>query len=51
MGPVAACKGIRISESGKILLVESGILDFVIRKTAQGIRDPTDDWNPESKFH
>ena len=51
MGPVAACKGIRISESGKILLVESGILDFVIRKTAQGIRDPTDDWNSESKFH
>ena len=22
-----------------------------IRKTAQGIRNPTNDWNPESKFH
>ena len=25
---IAQCKGIRISESGKILLVESGILGF-----------------------
>ena len=22
-----------------------------IRNTAQGIRNPTNDWNPESKFH
>ena len=28
-------------ESGKILLVESGILNFGIQNTAQGIRNPT----------
>ena len=44
-------KGIRILEPGKFLLVESGILGFGIRNTAQGIRNPTNDWNPESKFH
>ena len=44
------CKLIRIWESGKILLVESGILVFGIRKTAQGIQKATNDWNPESKF-
>ena len=37
-------------ESGKYLLVESGILGLGIRSTAQGIRNPTDDWNPESKI-
>ena len=31
-------------ESGKILLVESGILVFEIR-------NPTNDWSPESQFH
>ena len=31
--------------------VESGILGFGIRCTAQGIRNSTNDWNPESKFH
>ena len=31
--------------------VESGILGFGIRDTAQEIRNPTNDWNPESKFH
>ena len=41
----------RNPESGKFLLVESGILGFGIRNTAQGIRNPTYDWNPESKFH
>ena len=30
--------------SGKILLVESETLEF-------GIWNPTNDWNPESKFH
>ena len=39
-------KEIRIPESTKFLFVESGILN-----TAQGIRNPTNDWNPESKFH
>ena len=34
----------------KILLVESEIL-FGIRNTVQGIRNPTNDWNPESQFH
>ena len=28
------------------LLVESGILGFGIQNTAQGIRNPTKDWNP-----
>ena len=36
-------------ESGKFYLVESGILGFGIRITAQGIWNPTNDWNPESK--
>ena len=47
----APCKGIQISESGKNLHVESGILSFGIRNTAQRIRNPTNVWNPESKFH
>lgn len=34
-----------------ILLIESWILGFGIRKTAQGIQDPTNHWNPEPKFH
>ena len=38
---VAPCKGMRILESGKILLVESGILGFGIWNTAQGIWNPT----------
>ena len=33
-------------ESVKFLHVESGILDFGIRNTAQGIRNPPKDWNP-----
>ena len=38
--------------SFQVLLVESGILAcFGIQNTAQEIRNPTDDWNPESKFH
>ena len=28
-----------------------GILGFGIRNTAQGIRNPTNEWNPESKFN
>ena len=32
-------------ESWKFLLVESGILGFGRRKSAQGIRNPTDVWN------
>ena len=34
-----------------ILLVESGILGSKIRNTAQGIRNPTNNWNLESKFY
>ena len=30
---------------------ESGILGFGIRNTAQGIRNPTKDWNTGSKFN
>ena len=57
--PFALCKGIRIPECKKFLLVESrilenllvesGILGFGIRNTAQGIRNPVSidkDWNP-----
>ena len=38
---VAPGKGIRIPESSKFLIVESGILGFVILNTAQGIWNPT----------
>ena len=38
-------------ESGNILLMESGILGFGIRNTAQGIWNPTNYWNSESKFY
>ena len=38
-------------ESWKFLLVESGILGLGIRNTAVRIRNPTNNWNPESKFH
>ena len=48
---VAPFKGKLILESEKFLLVETGILGSGIRKTAEGIRNPTYDWNPESKFH
>ena len=44
-------KGIRITESGKILLMESGILGIGIRNATQEIRNPTNDWHPESKFY
>ena len=46
-GRIAAdIKVIQIPETG-----ESKILDVGIRNLAQGIRNPTNDWNPESKFH
>ena len=48
---IAPCKVISIPESVKFLLVESEILGFGIRNTAQGIRNATDDWNSESRFH
>ena len=38
-------------ELAKFFLVEWRILVFGIWNTAQGIRNPTYDWNPESKFH
>ena len=37
---LAPCKGIRIAESRKSLLVESGILGFGIRNLDWGIRNP-----------
>ena len=40
-----------LREYEKVLLLESGILGFGIRNTAQAIRKPTYDWNPESKLH
>ena len=48
---VAPYQGIRIPESRKILLIKFEILGFGIRSTAQGIRNPTDIWNPEFKFY
>ena len=42
---MAPCKGIRIPECWKIFLMESRILGFGIRNTAQGVRNPTNDWN------
>ena len=38
-----------VRESKKYLIVEWGILGFGLRNSAQGIRNPTNDWNPESK--
>ena len=43
---ITPCKGIQIPESGKIFLVECGILGFGIRNTAEGIRNTTNEWNP-----
>ena len=40
----------RIPESGKFVLVESGILGFGIRNSAQGIRNPSNDSNPEIQY-
>ena len=40
-----------IPELGKILLVESVILGFGFRSTAQEIRNPANDLNPESGIH
>ena len=58
---VAPCKGIWIPENEKFWLVElgiqenffteSGILGFGIQNETQGIRNPTNDWNPEFKFY
>ena len=59
---ITPCKVIRIPESGKFclwnpnstvefVLVELEILDLGIRNSAQEIRNPANDWNPESKFH
>ena len=48
---LAPCKGIWIPELVKFLLVESGTLGFGIRNTAQGIWNPANYWNPESKLH
>ena len=45
------CKGIRIPESRTFLLLESGLLYLGIPYTTLGIWNPTDIWNPESKFH
>ena len=35
----------------KFLLVETGVLDLEIRKTAAGFRNATNNRNPESRFH
>ena len=44
---VFAC-GIR--DPGIFLVLESAILDFGFQNAVQGIRNPTNDWNPESRF-
>lgn len=48
---IVPCKGIGIQDSAKFMLLESGILDFRILNTAQGIRYPTNNWIRESKSH
>ena len=48
---LALNRGIQILESEKFLHVESGIVGIEIWNIAQGIRNQTNDWNPESKFH
>ena len=59
---ITPCKVIRFPESGKFclwnpnstvefVLVELEILDLGIRNSAQEVRNPANDWNPESKFH
>ena len=47
---IAPCKGIRIPESVKFFLVESGNLGFGTQNTAQGIRNPNKEWNLEFTF-
>ena len=57
----APCKAIWIPESKSFLtvesgiqqtfIVESGILRFGIRNTAQAIRNTAKDWNKNSRFH
>ena len=42
-------KVIRIPECGEFLLLELDILGFGIRNSAQGIRNPFNDWTPESR--
>ena len=49
---VALCKRIRILEFGKFCSLNPElILGFGTRNVAQENRNPTKDWNPESKFH
>ena len=38
-------------ESGKFFPAESGMLGLGIRYSAKGMRNPTNDWRRESKFH
>ena len=45
------CKASGTVESGEFLLLKSKILRFEVRNTAQGIRNPIRDGNPESTFH
>ena len=48
----AKISDIRIPECGKVLLiVKFGTFGFEIRNTAQGIWNPTNVWNQESKFY
>ena len=45
------CKGIWILESENFLLVKSENFASGIRNTAQGIRNPTNNWNPKCEVH
>ena len=57
---VVPYKGFSIPETRKFWLVQlgiqeflawnAGILQFGIRNTAKGNRNPANDWNPESNF-
>ena len=62
ISPHVRKSGFRIPECGKFcswnpksgktwLYVKTEILGLGIRNTVERIRNPTKDWNPESKFH
>ena len=47
----APCKGIRIPESGRFLLVGSGMRENFDMESRIELKYPTKEWNLESKFH
>ena len=48
---ITRCRIMRIPESDKFLLLQSGILGLGIWNSVQGIWDRANNWNAESKIH